>query len=68
MSESKANAYSYCGRLNTNEGATAAAVDIITNACGAGDDTHKEGVLAWTIEEDNLKKLRDKIKESASGD
>ncbi|SDO15262.1 hypothetical protein [Vreelandella arcis] len=68
MSEGKANAYSHYGMLHLNEGATAAAVDIITSACGAGDDTHKAGILAWAIEEDNLKKLRDKIKESASGD
>lgn len=68
MSEDKANAYSHYGTLNSNEGATAAAVDIITKACGAGDDTHKPGVLAWAIQGDNLKKLRDKIKEAASGD
>ncbi|WP_345869459.1 hypothetical protein [Shewanella algae] len=68
MSESKANAYSHYGTLKSNEGATAAAVDIITSACGAGDDTHKIGILAWAIDEDNLKKLRDKIKESASSD
>ena len=68
MSEGKSNAYSHYGMLDSNKGATAAAVDIVTSACGAGDDTHKTGILAWAIEEDNFKKLRDKIKEAASGD
>lgn len=59
------NAYSSKLALKTNAGATAAAVDMITAACGAGDDTHKTTLLEWVVYEDNLKDLRDKIKAAA---
>ena len=62
---STSNAYSTKTALKTNAGATAAAVDMITAACGAGDDTHKTTLLEWAIYEDNLKNLRDKIKAAA---
>lgn len=65
MSNDTANAYSYFNSLDTNEGATAAAVDMLTKACSAGDSTNKPGLLNWAIDGDNLKTLRDKIKESA---
>ena len=68
MSTSIANAYSHNGMLETNKGATAAVVDILTKACGAGDGTHKTAILSWAVEGDNLKALRDKIKECATGD
>ena len=66
MSNDTANAYSYFNSLDTNEGATAAAVDMLTKACGAGDGTNKPSLLNWAIDGDNIKTLRDKIKESAS--
>ena len=65
MSESKSNAYSHTQGLSNNSGATAAVVDMLTAACSAGDDTHKTQILNWGLEDDNIKKLRDKIKESA---
>ena len=66
MSVETANAYVYRGHLQSNAGATAAAVDMITAACGAGDATHKTQVLNWAVEGDNLKNLRDKIKAAAA--
>ena len=66
MSTPEQNSYSYHGILSQNNGATAAAVSIVEKACGAGDDTHKIAVLNWACEGDNLKNLRDKIKESAN--
>lgn len=68
MSIDMANAYNHYGILDTNEGATAAVVDIITKACSAGDETYKVSILDWAVEGDNLKMLRNKIKESAGGD
>lgn len=65
MSNDTANAYSYFNSLETNEGATAAVVDMLTKACSAGDDTNKVNLLDWASDQDNLKNLRDKIKESA---
>ena len=66
MSSNTANAYNYLGTLESNDGATAAAVDMLTKACTAGDTTSKTVVLKWAIDGDNLMKLRDKIKECAS--
>ena len=66
MSDKTANAYSYNSYLTSNTGATAAAVDMITKACGAGDDTHKTHILEWAADGENLKKLRDSIKEAAA--
>ena len=54
----------YAG-LNDNKVATAAAVELIKSACSAGDNTHKIDLLVWAASDDNIKKLRDKIKESA---
>ncbi|MEP7731461.1 hypothetical protein [Marinomonas primoryensis] len=65
MSDKTSNAYSYRDSLARNKGATAAAVDMLTAACGAGDDTSKIEILNWAVEGDNLKNLRDKIKEAA---
>lgn len=66
MSNDTPNAYSYSQSLDTNEGATAAVVDMLTKACGAGDATNKPALLSWAIDGNNMKTLRDKIKESAS--
>lgn len=66
MSNSAPNAYNYSQSLDTNEGATAAVVDMLTKACSAGDETHKITLLSWASDGDNIKTLRDKIKESAS--
>ncbi|NLU98940.1 hypothetical protein B6N13_12705 [Marinomonas sp. UCMA 3892] len=66
MSDKTSNAYSNSTGLKSNKGATAAAVDMITAACGAGDDTAKQEILNWAAEGDNLKNLRDKIKEAAA--
>ena len=65
MSNDTENAYSHFQSLDTNEGATAAVVDMLTKACSAGDETQKPSLLTWAIDGDNLKMLRDKIKESA---
>lgn len=65
MSE-EANAFSHYNVLMTNKGATAAAVDMVTKACNAGDESSKLRTLNWAIEGDNLKKLRDKIRSCAS--
>jgi hypothetical protein len=67
MSDNQSNAYSHYAKLSTDAGATAAAVDLLTKACGAGDETYKGNLLEWASTEDNLKKLRDKIKECAAG-
>lgn len=66
MSDSISNVYTRPVGLKNNAGATAAAVDMITKACGAGDDTAKQEILNWAAEGDNLKNLRDKIKEAAA--
>jgi hypothetical protein len=66
MSDETANAYVYSGHLQSNAGATAAAVDMITKACGSGGDTGKIAILRWVSEGNNLKELRDKIKEAAA--
>lgn len=65
MSDAISNAYSNSTVLKSNKGATAAAVDMITAACGAGSETSKTAILEWVIYEDNLKNLRDKIKAAA---
>lgn len=66
MSDEMSNAYSYYNQLSSNAGATAAAVDMITKACGAGDGTGKLYVLGWAADGENLKKLRDSIKAAAA--
>ncbi|KXS31101.1 MAG: Uncharacterized protein AWT59_2781 [Candidatus Gallionella acididurans] len=65
MSDSISNAYNHSGTLQTNKGATAAVVDMLTSACGAGDETNKQYLLEWALAHGNFKKLRDVIKESA---
>lgn len=60
------NAYNYSNELTKNEGATAAVVELLAKACSAGDGTNKVSLLGWACDQDNLKNLRDKIKESAS--
>ncbi|WCN09105.1 hypothetical protein [Marinomonas mediterranea] len=62
MSDKTSNAYTSKTALNTNAGATAAAVDMITTACGAGDETSKTHILEWAADKDNLINLRDSIK------
>ncbi|KFZ30170.1 hypothetical protein IDSA_11450 [Pseudidiomarina salinarum] len=67
MSDNPANVYSYCGALSDNNGATAAAIDILNHACAAAHDSRsKQSLLEWASRGDNLKNLRDKIKEAAS--
>ncbi|MEL0623806.1 hypothetical protein V6238_11960 [Marinomonas arenicola] len=66
MSDTTSNAYSSKTSLKSNAGATAAAVDMITTACGAGDDTYKTNILDWAADGENLKKLRDSIKAAAA--
>lgn len=66
MSQNTPNSYSYRDTLDTDSGATAAAVDILTKACSAGDESSKIGLLNWIIEGENFKNLRDKIKDAAT--
>lgn len=66
MSDKTSNAYSSPDLLKYNSGATAAAVDMITKACGSGGDTGKVAILKWVSAGDNLKDLRDKIKAAAA--
>lgn len=61
------NVYTAIGNLDNNQTATAAALDLIGNACAASDNTDKEVILEWAKRGSNLTDLRDKIKESASG-
>tara|TARA_Y100000589_G_C26749954_1_gene465347 strand:+ start:218 stop:427 length:210 start_codon:yes stop_codon:yes gene_type:complete len=65
MSESKSTVFSVAHVLTRNSVATAAALDLVAKACTAGDETSKVSLLQWISEGDNLKSLRDKIKESA---
>lgn len=61
------NCYSAFKALDSNKGATAAAIDIVTSACkGSSGATHTTQVLEWAIDGENFKKLRDKIKECAT--
>ena len=55
MAESTVNAYNYRNVLHTNEGATAAVVEILTSACSAGDETNKTALLNWGLSEGNFK-------------
>lgn len=59
------NVYSAYKVLKENSGATAAAVELVNAACSS-DTTKTTQALDWAIEGDNLRKLRDKIKECAS--
>lgn len=61
MSENSKNVYTHYKALRTKEGATAAAIDMVSKACRAGGETHKEAILEWVSKENNLKTLRDKI-------
>lgn len=63
---SEKNSYDYQDCLNTNAGATAAAISIIENACASSGESGKVGIIRCVIEEDFIKNLRDKIKEAAS--
>ena len=57
MSEGRNKAFDY---VKDNATATAAALELVLAASGVG-----HAALDWTVEGDNLKKLRDKIKECA---
>lgn len=63
---SEKNSYDYQDCLNTNAGATAAAISIIEKACSSSSESGKVGVIRCIIAEDFIKDLRDKIKEAAS--
>jgi len=67
MSDKQANAYTHIDALDTNEGATAAAVDMLTKACASSGEGQKIGLINGIIQHDYIVKLRDKIKEAASG-
>jgi len=61
------NIYSAYQVLKNNSGATAAAVELVNAACRCSSGTSKTTqALDWAVEGDNLRKLRDKIKECAS--
>ena len=66
MSEKTHNAYDIQHTLRTNEGATAAAIEIIRSALNNGGEDNKKLLLNWMGESDILKNLGDKIKESAA--
>ena len=66
MSNATPNAYNLPSVLTTNAGATAAAVDMITKACGASDDASKIEVLNWAVKGYNIIDLRNKIKAAAA--
>jgi hypothetical protein len=63
---SKDSAYGNTDFLKDNDVATAAAVELIKTACGSAATAGGVHALEWATKDDNLKKLRDKIKESAS--
>ena len=65
MSES--TVYDIKSVLKHNSGATAAALDLIAKLSSGTDQStlHTIDVLDWVNHEDNLKTLRDKIKECA---
>jgi len=65
LSDSIQNTYNMYAGLNENNVATAAAVELIKSACSAGDGTSKVNLLEWAANGDNIKNLRDRIKESA---
>lgn len=69
MSDPNYNAFSAFKVLKDNNGATAAAVELVNAACrcssGSANTTQ---ALDWAIKDNNLQKLRDKIKECASND
>lgn len=67
MSDKQANAYTHQDCLRTNEGATAAAVDILTKAASSQETNGSSvGLIRCAIKEDFIKELRDKIKAAAS--
>lgn len=53
-------------RLASNDGATAAALELIKAACESSGNASGQHPLEWVSADDNLKKLRDKIKECAA--
>lgn len=61
------NIYTVSTKLKHNEEATAAALDLVGKACSSSTEGGKKYILEWVSKGDNLIKLRDKIKESASG-
>lgn len=63
---SKDSAYSVSGYLKDNDEATAAAVELVKTACGSAGTAGGIHALNWATTDDNILKLRDKIKESAS--
>lgn len=67
MSDGQKNAYTHQDSLRTNEGATAAAVDILTKAASSEDPKGSSvGLIRCAVQEDFIKELRDKIKAAAS--
>lgn len=60
------NVYDSIRHLQENKTATAVALDLIGKACSSSSSTGKVTLLKWVSQGDNLTKLRDKIKESAS--
>lgn len=64
MSDKTANVFSYMASLNTNAGATAAAVELLAKVCSSANGATT--TLAWASKEDNLIKLRDAIKAAAT--
>jgi hypothetical protein len=63
---SNTNVYNMSESLTEDSVATAAAIDLIKSALSAGD-SNRIAVLKWVCEEGNVKNMRDRIKESASG-
>ena len=61
------DSYTKAQHLHGNDYATAAAIDLIKAACTTSSaSSNTVQALKWAVTDDNLKKLRDKIKESAS--
>ncbi len=68
MSNGSLNVFNMSSHLAENDVATAAALDLISKACSAGDDSSKKNLLIWAATEGNIKKLRDAIIDSAKSD
>lgn len=66
MSDNEENAYKNMSYLHTNEGATAAAIDMLTKACSSAGEGQKVNLISQILKQDYIVALRDKIKEAAS--
>lgn len=66
MSDNEENAYKNMSYLHTNEGATAAAVEMLTKACSSAGEGQKINLISQIIQQDFIMVLRDKIKAAAS--